>query len=230
MWVDECSKWPCKTNKFRMACKRNKIQQMTKISTMFELSSYQCRIFWLSRNSKWDGTRIIFNLKSLYNVYVFLYVRMYAICYECLWLFVQKYQILLLENDLENVPYTVKRFIWNTFNAIFLHFYFATEYSRFFFISFSKGHFELTNKPYIKTSYVSFYLKRFPLEIVLRSWWFFPFCTLFHYFCFSFSIFFETATHTILIKLFHFILFSFSLTPTALHYISNARKMYNIWW
>lgn len=91
------------------------------------------------------------------------------------------------------------------------------KYSWFFFISFSEGHFELTNKPYITTSYVSFYLKRFPLEIVLRSWWFFPFCTLLFIIFASRSQSLSNHTHSptyYSYKTFSFYFF-FSLTPTA---------------
>lgn len=118
---------------------------------------------------------------------------------------------------------TVKRFSWNTFNAIFLHFHFAIECSLTpFFYHFFKGSFELTNKPYIKTSSVSFYLKRFPLGSCTTSMevLFAILCTLFHYARLSFAI--VRGTHTLPSNF--LVLFSFSLAPATFHSILNAPK------
>lgn len=114
--------------------------------------------------------------------------------------------------------HTVKRFIWNAFNVIFLHFFFRhrgffDSVDFFLFDHFFKGSFELTNKPYIKTSYVSFCLKRFPLGscttlmmvlVALSS----LLCTLSHYFRFAFAVASAIPIFNLL-KLFHFIFFSF---------------------
>lgn len=204
------------------------VQQMTQHlqCVWVEFMTMQRFLFSPTQNSKWDGTRIIFNLKSLYNVYVcnvcVLFQMLATVCAET-------HRILLLENDL------VKRFIWNTFIVIFLHFYFAIEFILWLlFYHFFKGSFELTNKPYIKTSSASFYLERFPLgSCTIRPWWFSLFCTLFHYFRFALSTSpsFEAYTHAHFPQTFSFY---FLLVWFPLHYIpfhfKCTEKCFSIWW
>lgn len=185
-----------------MACKRNKIYflRSTNGQTSTWVGFIAMQLFFLSnQNSKWDGTRIIFNLKSLYNVckcmvcnVCVLFQMLATVCAE------KHAKFFRLKMIWKIFRCTVKRFIWNTFNAIFLHFHFAIECSLTLFLyHFFKGSFELTNKPYIKTSSVSFFLKRFPLGSCTTTMGvlFAILCTLFHYARFSFAI--VRGTHTL---------------------------------
>lgn len=187
-----------------MASKRNKIHFLrptndrtsTPVRVEFIAVYGIFLFFWIATNVKWDGTRIIFNLKLL-CMYVWMSC---ANAGDCL----SKTKFLLAWKW--SGIFSLKRFIWNTFSVIFSHFF---RYWAYFFFPF-----ELTNKPHIKTSYVSFCLEWFSLEIVLRSWRFL-FSTLF-YIIFA-SLVLNLLMHSFY-SFFHFILFQFDSHCITLHF------------